>query len=163
MERWKDVVGYEGLYQVSDLGRIQRLNRDGSVRRIIKAATHVVSGRNTVGLSKNGVRLTVMVHRIVAIAWIGPCPDGCICLHGPNGLNDNSVSNLSWGTYSDNNGRDRRRDGTDRSKRVRRSDGIEYYNAYDAADQTGINRGNICEVCNGRRGHAGGYGWKYVE
>jgi hypothetical protein len=54
----------------------------------------------------------VMVHRLVAEAFIGPCPDGHIVCHGPGGPLDNRLENISYGTYSKNTGEDRRRDGT---------------------------------------------------
>jgi hypothetical protein len=114
-----------------------------------------------VDLSKNGNQRTILVHRLVAAAWIGPRPDGQQVRHGPNGVSDNSVSNLCYGTLSENQ-KDRRRDGTHRGRRVRRSDGVEFINMHVAAEETGCRYSHIWDVCNGRRKTAGSYGWEYV-
>ena len=52
------------------------------------------------------------VHKIVALCYLGPCPNGMEVCHGPGGRLDNRPENLSYGTKEDNYGRDRRRDGT---------------------------------------------------
>jgi len=121
MERWRDVVGYEGLYRVSDLGRVRSVDRAvrggygepkklvGKVRRL---SQNSISGYLFTSLCKEGKQRVVSVHRLVLAAFVGPCPDGLEVRHGPNGVVDNSVGNLSYGTKSQNS-LDRRRDGTD--------------------------------------------------
>ncbi len=62
---------------------------------------------------KNGIQTTIKVHRFVVMIFLGDrSSEGLIVLHGDKGKLDNSLENLSWGTYSDNNGIDRERDGT---------------------------------------------------
>ncbi len=168
LEQWRDVVGYKGLYQVSDLGRIKSLDRvvpharfgtmklKGRIRRPGLVGPHLA-----ISLCKGGIQTTVLVHRVVAAAWIGPCPDGMEVCHGPNGQRDNSVSNLRYGTRSDN-GLDRRRDGTHGGRCVRRSDGVEFINMHVAAEESGCHDKNIGAVCKGRAKTAGGYGWEYI-
>ncbi len=60
------------------------------------------------GLNKPNLR----VHRLVLLTFVGSCPPGMEGCHGPNGKNDNSIANLSWGTKSKNQKEDRIRDGT---------------------------------------------------
>lgn len=154
------MIDFEGLYQASNLGWVRSLDRIVRHRlgvtqlRKGRILRFVPSGPNrsylAVSLSKDGVVTKVLVHRLVAAAWIGPCPDGQEVCHGPNGQRDNSVSNLSYGTRSDNK-LDKRRDGTHGGRPIRRSDGVDFINMHVAAEETGCNDGNICAVCKGRR------------
>lgn len=167
-EQWRDVVGYEGLYQVSNLGRVKSLDRvvqrklGGPARRKGRVLRSMLSGAYlVVGLYKGGIKTTIAVHRVVAAAWIGPCSDGQEVCHGPNGKLDNSVSNLSYGTRSSNI-LDRRRDGTHCGRPVRCSDGKEYISMKVAAEETGCDVSGIWAVCNGHRKRTGGYGWTYI-
>ncbi len=72
---------------------------------------------------KDGIKTTMKVHRFVAKIFLGDkSSEGLIVTHGDKGKLDNSLENLSWGTYSDNNGPDRVRDGTtNRGERHRNS------------------------------------------
>ena len=171
MERWKWVVGYEGLYEVSDLGRVRSVDRvvkhyRGGPKKlagkILRFGPSGRAGHLMVSLCKEGVQRKGHIHRLVAVAWIGPCPEGCEVRHGPNGVADNSVSNLSYGTRSENH-LDKRRDGTSRGKRVRRSDGVEFASMHEAAEESCCKYQHIWHVCNGQRKTAGGYGWRYCD
>lgn len=103
-EVWKPVVGYEGLYEVSDHGRVRR---HGKVLR-----TALTAGYPSVNLRKNNASRTSYVHELVLCAFVGPRPEGFFCCHGPLGCLNNHVSNLRWGTPADN-AADRKRDGTE--------------------------------------------------
>lgn len=118
-ERWLPVVGYEGLYEVSDLGRVRGLDRwvesrPGRLRlipgRLILAAPSN-QGYLRVKLCRRGRQVKISVHRLVLEAFIGPCPAAQEARHGPGGKLDNRVSNLCWGTKAENMA-DQRRDGT---------------------------------------------------
>ena len=98
-EIWKDVVGYEGLYQVSSLGRVKNLS---SKREPTYGAKHD-KGYLRVTLKKAGEKDTSpLVHQLVAKAFI-PNPD---CKPTVDHINedkkDNRVENLRWATYSEN-------------------------------------------------------------
>lgn len=171
MERWRDVIGYEGLYQVSDLGRVRSVDRvvhhyrGGPCRlkgRIIRAVPHVPIRYLAVGLHKDGHRRVVYIHRLVMAAWVGPCPVGHEVRHGPEGVADNSVGNLCYGTRSENM-YDGRRDGTGRGRSVTRDDGVEFVNMIVAGEETGCAHQSIWACCNGRIKTAGGFTWKYRE
>jgi hypothetical protein len=110
LERWLPVVGYEGCYEVSNLGRVQRHSG-----RILKLYLKRRSDRGEyyeTRLCRGGVARTCHVHVLVARAFLGPCPDGYQVCHGPAGSLDNSVENLSYGTPV-KNAADRYRDGTE--------------------------------------------------
>jgi DNA-binding Xre family transcriptional regulator len=109
-EIWKDIEGYEGIYQVSSLGRVKSLARvitrstgaDYSViERILKTANNP-SGYEVAILSTNGKMYPVTVHRLVAKAFI-PNPENKETINHKNGVKtDNRVSNLEWHTRSEN-------------------------------------------------------------
>lgn len=122
-EEWRPVVGYEGLYEVSSSGRVRSLRRmtpagprGGVVLKPSLMGSHSAKRWN-VDLCKSGSyrdrsrRRCRPVHRLVAEAFLGPCPPGMQVLHGPGGPYNNRPENLRWGTPKENQ-RDRRRDGT---------------------------------------------------
>lgn len=124
VERWRPVVGFEGLYEVSDMGRVRSLDRtvwrDGpSYRRAHQLAYR---GRQValqqqkkgyVGLVlwKDGRGRSRRVHQLVLEAFVGPCPEGMEALHGTGVRHDNCLINLRWGTPVEN-AADRVRHGT---------------------------------------------------
>lgn len=120
-EQWLPVVGYAGLYEVSDQGRVRSVghwaNSKPGVRKLIRGRVLRLNpahrgGYLLVTLSKQGKKHHCMVSHLVAEAFIGPRPEGLNVLHGPLGNKVNTVSNLSYGTQIKNTGEDRRRDGT---------------------------------------------------
>lgn len=94
-EVWKDIEEYKGLYQVSNLGRIRR---DGQIRK-----TQINSvGYFTVDLYKNNKRKTMLVHRLLASAFI-PRVEGKNNINHKNGVrSDNTLDNLEWCTQQEN-------------------------------------------------------------
>lgn len=118
IERWLPVAGYEGLYEVSDLGRVRSLPhqtargvRGGTILRPQVSAGS--KGYPFVNLSKESAIRHVAVHRLVLEAFVSPCPEGSEACHGPGGKLDARLENLSWGTRAKNVGPDRLRDGQD--------------------------------------------------
>lgn len=95
-EQWLAVPGYEG-YLVSDDGRVWA--RDLG-RCLIPHASP--KGYSLVTLSRQGERRKVRVHRLVLAAFIGPCPPGHVACHGDGNPANNHLSNLRYGTYTDN-------------------------------------------------------------
>ena len=120
-ELWLPVVGFEGLYEVSNLARVKSLDRyvrhprGGS--KFIKGQLLIPSGcgwkrrYRFITLRREGIKKAFYVHRLVLEAFVGPCPEGMEALHGPAGYEDCSLSNLSWGTKKANM-LDKHRDGT---------------------------------------------------
>lgn len=110
METWKDIKGYEGLYQVSDLGRVKSLDviRTDSIGRkksykgqILKQTTKKGYKCKTIGLSKNGKKTTLKVHKLVMQAFVGE-PNGLEVCHTDGNEGNNELSNLRYGTKSEN-------------------------------------------------------------
>lgn len=93
MEIWKDIVGYEGLYQVSSLGRIKSLNWKRET--ILKEAINQW-GHKRICLSKNNKRMNFFVHRLVAEAFVSN-PKRLPCINHIDGEpTNNHVLNLEW-------------------------------------------------------------------
>lgn len=113
MDIWLPVYGYEGLYEVSDQGRIRSVDRrvvsgsDGRTRlcrgRNLSPATESRGrGHLTVQLWKDNQSCRRYVHVIVLEAFLGPRPDGLEALHFDDDPTNNTVPNLRWGTRSEN-------------------------------------------------------------
>ena len=97
-EIWKDIEGYEGKYQVSNLGRVRSLNyhRMG-ITKLLKARKDK-DGYNMAFLVRSGYNRPVGVHRLVAQAFI-PNPNNYPCVNHKNEVkDDNRVENLEWCT-----------------------------------------------------------------
>lgn len=110
-ERWRAVVGYKGLYSVSCFGRIKSRQRNGvRMSRIMKGSV-IKKGYIIVTLIKNSRRKDVLVHRAVLTAFVGSCPAGMQTCHNDGNPANNNLSNLRWGTCSENS-LDKNRHGT---------------------------------------------------
>jgi hypothetical protein len=102
-EIWKPVVGYEGLYEVSNFGRVKSIHRYHCNNEIImKTSYRVRGGYECVILCKNNKKKSKRVHRLVAEAFI-PNPSGLpIINHKDENPRNNRVSNLEWCDYQYN-------------------------------------------------------------
>jgi hypothetical protein len=117
-ETWKPVVGYESVYEVSDLGHVRSIDRVGSGRwghrrsrgkDLRPSVNH--NGHYRVTLQRDGHRRICWVHRLVLEAFVGPCPDGMEGCHDNGDPGDNRLANLRWDTHAANCA-DRDRHGT---------------------------------------------------
>ena len=95
-ERWLDVPGYEGLYEVSDLGRVR--NSRGTVLK----DRILWTGYNRAALNKNGCAKSHFIHRIVCAAFIGPIPVGKEVNHIDGDRLNNRIENLEYVTRKEN-------------------------------------------------------------
>ena len=99
-EIWKDIVGYEGLYQVSNLGNVKRINFFKKERFVIPCSNG--SGYLYVSLSKNNKRKNFYIHRLVATAFIENHDNLPVINHKDENRSNNSVDNLEWCTQKYN-------------------------------------------------------------
>lgn len=110
VEVWKPVVGYEGLYEVSDKGRVKSIPTSRK-RGCIRKTPCTAQGYPAVDLRHNGKRKTCTVHMLVLTAFVGERPPGYECRHLNGNRSDSRLENLAWGTPAEND-EDRRRHGT---------------------------------------------------
>lgn len=96
-EIWKDVVGWEGLYRVSNMSRLYSTKNN-----IILKPGVGGKGYHYVTLYGNGSSRGFAVHRLVLIAFVGPCPEGVEACHYDNNKINNKLENLRWDTPINN-------------------------------------------------------------
>ena len=175
-------MGYNGLYEVSNLGRVKSVERivickDGRKlhlkEKILKPAKNTTDYLRVV-LRKNGVNKTLLVHRLVAEAFIpNPDPDRYTIVNhkieGAEGKLINTVGNLEWCDYPYNNTY-----GTARERRVKANSKkvYQYTTAHElvkewsstkeVARQTGWSQGNISNCCLGKYKTYKGFKWSYT-
>ena len=103
LEIWKDIQEYEGLYQISNYGRVKSLrDNKGNYREKIIKSRPSKNGYIIINLSKNGKAKTFKIHRLVSIHFI-PNPENKPQVNHKDGNKlNNSVSNLEWVTASEN-------------------------------------------------------------
>lgn len=100
-ESWLPVIGYEGVYEVSNIGRVKRiLKGQGTKTGIIKQADRRVNMK--VELCINGVQKTHYVHHLVLYSFVGPMPEGLECCHNDGNYKNNRLNNLRWDTRKSN-------------------------------------------------------------
>lgn len=98
MEMWRDAVGFEGYYEVSNFGNVRRVGKVNNLAKPLNKEGYV-----QYCLSVNNKRKNVVGHQLVAQAWLGPAPSPKhIPLHGNGIRDDNDMSNLRWGTNQEN-------------------------------------------------------------
>lgn len=103
MEEWKDVIGYEGLYQVSNLGNIKSFKIDKKEGKIMKLKVDK-DGYLQIGIrDKYGTRSFFRVHRLVAFAFIDNPNNHYYVNHKDCNVSNNNVENLEWCTVEYNN------------------------------------------------------------
>lgn len=180
-EIWKDVPGYDGVYQVSSIGRVR------SVTRVIKHGDHkrtsygtiliqyvTVWGYMGIGFYKDRKRKCHPIHRLVAIAFI-PNPENKKQVNHKNGIKtDNRIENLEWATPHENishafsNGLSfvKRGSGNHFAKAIVQYDlkgnfVAKYGCAMDAYRKHGYHSSNLSKACKKKIKTAYGFIWNY--
>ena len=178
-ELWMPVPGYEGLYEVSSEGKILSLykkTRNKTPNGTLKPKTDT-QGYFRVNLYKDKKAKTMLVSRIVALAFI-PNPERLPYVgHDNDNKKDNRVENLYWTDPSENfmhNGLHlevaRKRD-IDKVKRalsmpvkgISKNGGTVYYPSMQAAKKDGFDSAKISMCVNGKRKSHGGYEWRLIN
>lgn len=173
-EEWRPIKGFEGIYEVSSLGRVKSLARTISFgygssykakERIM--SPHYVKGYRQVVLYKNRKRIYLQVHRLVAMAFI-PNPNNYPIINHKNEIrSDNRPENLEWCSHSYNlsyNG-NREKKGKARMRPILQYDKnghfiAEYAGGVEAQRILGIDRKGISMAICGRLKTYKGYIWK---
>lgn len=169
---WKDIKGYEGRYQVSDEGQIRRVLTSGKTK-ILKP--YEGSKYNTLCLSKDQVKKTVHVHRIVAETFLEKPEGMCEVNHKDGNKRNNRLENLEWVTQREN---------LDHAitvlnhypfgkpaRKVRCLDKetgrvVQEFNSMAEASRVigkASARTSITLVCQGLQSSAYGYKWEYID
>lgn len=183
-EIWKDVVGFEGLYKVSNLGRILRLPKNTSrVRygdifydsKILSNNTLDKDGYVKTALRKEKKRYYLRVHRIVAEAFLDN-PNNLPVVNHKNGIkNDNRVTNLEWCTIQENTkhafdelGRVGQNGGTNKPVVMIDKDTNEVLKVFEsiksASDYLGLsNSTSVWRALQDEKRTCKGYKWKYYK
>jgi hypothetical protein len=158
-EIFKDIIGYEGVYQISNLGNVKRLYKKNPNGIILKQIDNG-AGYLKVGLSKNNKEKKLYVHRLLAQYFIDN-PNNYPCINHINGIkNDNRIENLEWCTYSDNNHHaiktklrvhKKGDDNTQSKKIINIQTGEIYHSALTLALNIGVSRTTLHSWLNGNR------------
>ena len=174
-EQWADVAGFDGLYQVSNLGRIKSADRNDGIfhaGRIMKPHKVFNDGRLVevvIDLTVNKTRHKMRVCRLVADAFCKGYEEGLVLNHVNGDITDNRADNLEWVTisYMYETGRYRANSASIAKRRAviqMTTDGkvvAEYESLISAEKAVGVAHSNIRSVCLGKKLTCGGYKWKY--
>lgn len=182
-EVWKNIEGYEELYQVSNFGRVKSLNYKRSGKERILKQQPNNNGYLIVGLCKNNICKKFLVHRLVAQMFIPNNQNLFYVNHKDENPKNNHVDNLEFCSheYNMNYGTilERKRESmkgkhhyhTEETKRKMSKpilqytkDGVfirEWIGINTASRELNIDNGDICRCCKGQQKSAGNYIWKY--
>ena len=163
-EFWKDIEGYEGIYQVSNLGMVKRV----TTGRILKSGKNR-GGYLYVNLCKQRLVSNKRIHRLVAQAFI-PNPENKSDInHIDEDKTNNTVTNLEWTTRKENLNHGTHNDRVSKTlsipiiaTNIKTGDSTEFYSGKECARQLGLNAGHITSVLKGRLKQTGGYIFEYV-
>lgn len=180
-EKWVDIKGFEGLYQVSNMGNVKSIKKN---ERIMKLQVNH-KGYYCVNLHKNSIAYPRLVHRLVAEAFIPNTLNLPQVNHKDTNKKNNNIENLEWISNADNmrhafaNGcfvtTEKQREHARNNLKLiaeRKKKGVEMYtkegvflNAFNSLREaekcTGVHNSKISMVCKGKRKRAGNYIWKY--
>ncbi len=174
-EMWRDVLGYEGLYQVSDRGRVKSVARTVShphsgtltVPERIRKPETTKKGYSRVQLSKDGHQRKRFVHDLMLEVFRGACPYGLQARHLDGNNSHNIIENLTWGTR-DQNTKDRIRHGgypvgEDHFSAKLASRDVAFIKRHrgkitmiEMADQFGVHESTVNDICAGRT-------WRHIR
>ena len=161
-EEWRDVVGYEGLYQVSNQGRVKSFK--WNKERFLKPSMDK-DGYLLVTLCAGGKRKTLKVHRLVCEAFHENPDNKPQVNHINEDKTDNRACNLEWCTCKQNVNHGSRNERVSKPVGQYSLDGklIKLWpSTMEAERQAGFNHGNISQVANGKYKQAYGCIWRYV-
>ena len=169
MEEWKDIKNYEGLYQISSLGRVKSLPKErnnGINNEIILKQCTDKKGYKRVNLYKNKKSTRVLVHRLVAEAFLNNPNNYPLINHKDENPSNNKVENLEWCTYKYNNEYNGKHKKSCKPV-IQYDKNMNFINVFESAREASrilkIQYKNISACCRGLRNSCGGYKWKFKE
>lgn len=162
-EIWKDIAGYEGLYKISNFGRIK--NKENK----IKAQSPQNGGYLVVHLYNHGSHKAKTVHRLVASTFIPNDDEKSEVNHIDGDKRNNKIENLEWVTPKENQCHSRIILGNICGRKNKKIKCVEtgemFLSTGEASRSKGIAQSDICRCANKTRGRksAGGYHWEYAN
>lgn len=162
METWKAIDGYEGHYEVSDLGRVRSMKY--GKEKILKLCK-TTNGYLRVGLRKDGQKKMSLVHRLIAEAFI-PNPNNLETVNHKDEIKTNNAAiNLEWMSREDNVAYSRPQFSKRRVQMFDKQTGellATFPSTHEAERVVGIAQQNISTCCKGKCQSSGGYIWRYL-
>ena len=172
-EIWKDIDEYEGIYQVSNLGRIKSLARITIQKHLLNEKILVPcdngNGYLYINLYKNQKPKRLAIHRLVAKAFIENKNNYNVVNHKDSNTYNNQANNLEWCNQSYN----LKYEYIHNNRKLPKTTKVEqlidnkvintYISQHEASRQTGIAQSNIFSCLSGKQKTAGGYQWRYVN
>jgi hypothetical protein len=162
-ENWADVVGYEGLYLVSDQGRVYSKIKN----RIRKQCLNKANGYMMLFLvDLKGGKKCVYVHRLVAMAFIKREPGKDIVNHKDENKTNNCANNIEWCTKHYNNTYNGKIEVCEKPVLQLSRDGKlikKWKSAREAARSLRLEYKNISACCYGKRNVCGEFVWKFAK
>ena len=190
-EIWKDIKGYGGLYQISNLGNVKKIKNkkyniskkeveEKEINKYISIGKHKLGYKNVKLTDKNGIRKNLFLHRIIAEAFVENPNNFNIINHKDGDKSNNNINNLEWTTQKDNvnhawkNGlcENVRKvcaiNGKRKSKKIiqknKNGEVIKVWNStMDIERELGIIHNNITFCCKHYNRTAGGFIWEYYK
>jgi hypothetical protein len=179
-EIWKDIEGYDGAYQVSNMGRVKSVARvttrlcqygirEYRIPERIMRTRFGTSGYLCVNLHHEGKQVTEMIHRLVALHFCKGYADGMTVNHIDEVKTNNRADNLEWLTQKENNNH-----GTGIARRKKHPKAVvqmslsgevlqTFPSLKAAAKAVGQNPTHLGHCCNGERPTAAGFKWKFIQ
>ena len=159
-EVWKPIKGYEGLYEVSNLGNVKSLPRKSTCKneRILKPCVDL-KGYLEVVLSKNSKHKTYRIHRLVADTFIPNINNQPMVNHKDENKMNNQVSNLEWCDNKHNI----RYSLSKQIVRIGKDGTSKVYDTMTDVVDDGFRLAHVVSCCKGKRKTTGGYSWQYLE
>ena len=182
-EIWKDIAGYEGIYQISNLGRVKN-----TVTEEIKSQSDNGRGYKNVNLWKHNKGQTFYIHRLVAETFVENKLNKPEVHHIDSDRSNNAVENLAWVTTKENNNLGKHIERMTKNKRwietratsmakardkaivvnsrrtkfTRGDVSLEFSSLADGARQLGLDKGGCARVANGKQKYTHGYKVEYI-
>ena len=182
-EKWKDIAGYEGIYQISNLGRVKN-----TVTKEIKKQSDNGKGYKSVNLWKQNKGQTFYIHRLVAGAFIENTLNKPEVHHIDSDRSNNTVENLTWVTTKENNNLGKHIERMTKNKRwietrstsmakareksivinsyktkFTKGDFVKVFESLaQGARELGLDKGGCTRVANGKQKHTHGYKVEYI-